>query len=212
MTRVLVTRAQEQASELVHRLEALGYVVISYPLIEIEALGDDPVDVEPYDWIVLTSVNGARELRRRMRGQPKRVAAIGRATADAFGHADLVPVVATQEGLLAELPQSPGRVLFAGAENARRLIVDTLGAEFLALYRTRELTPLEVPAGDVALVASPSAARALARAGGALPVVSIGPETTRAAETAGLEVVAEAETHDAAGLVAALEGAVPPAP
>jgi uroporphyrinogen III methyltransferase / synthase len=212
MTRVLVTRAREQASELVHRLEALGYVVISYPLIEIEALGDDPVDVEPYDWIVLTSVNGARELRRRMRGQPKRVAAIGRATADAFGHADLVPVVATQEGLLAELPQSPGRVLFAGAENARRLIVDTLGAEFLALYRTRELTPLEVPAGDVALVASPSAARALARAGGALPVVSIGPETTRAAETAGLEVVAEAETHDAAGLVAALEGAVPPAP
>jgi uroporphyrinogen-III synthase len=212
MTRVLVTRAQEQASELVHRLEALGYVVISYPLIEIEALGDDPVDVEPYDWIVLTSVNGARELRRRMRGQPKRVAAIGRATADAFGHADLVPVVATQEGLLAELPQWPGRVLFAGAENARRLIVDTLGAEFLALYRTRELTPLEVPAGDVALVASPSAARALARAGGALPVVSIGPETTRAAETAGLEVVAEAETHDAAGLVAALEGAVPPAP
>jgi len=212
MTRVLVTRAREQASELVHRLEALGYVVISYPLIEIEALGDDPVDVEPYDWIVLTSANGARELRRRMRGQPNRVAAIGRATADAFGRADLVPVVATQEGLLAELPQSPGRVLFAGAENARRLIVDTLGAEFLALYRTRELTPLEVPAGDVALVASPSAARALARAGGALPVVSIGPETTRAAETAGLEVVAEAETQDAAGLVAALEGAVPPAP
>jgi uroporphyrinogen-III synthase len=169
------------------------------------------VEVEQYDWIILPSANGARELRRRMRGRPRRVAAIGHATADAFGGVDLVPAVATQEGLLAELPRPPGRVLFAGAENARRLIVDTLGAEFLALYRTRELRPEELPAADVALVASPSAARALARVGGPLPVVSIGPETTRAAEAAGLDVVAEATTHDTAGLVAALLGAVPPA-
>ena len=212
MTRVVVTRAREQAGELVEQLEELGYAVVTLPLIEIEPLGDEPVDVDGYDWVVLTSANGARELRRRMRGCPRRVAAIGRATAEAFGHADLVPAVATQEGLLAELPASPGRVLFAGAENARRLIVDTLGAEFLPLYRTLELEPEQTPTGDVALVASPSAARALAGAGAAMPVVSIGPETTSAALAAGLGVVAEAATHDVAGLVAAVRSAVPPTP
>ena len=69
--------------------------------------------------MIVTSVNGARELRRRMTGTPERVAAIGRATAEAFGGADLVPAVSTQEGLLAELPRPAGRVLFAGAEGAR---------------------------------------------------------------------------------------------
>src|ERR687887_1586190 len=96
-----------------------------------------------------------------MGGGPRGVAAFGHATADAFGHADLVPAVSTQEGLLAELPVAPGRVLFAGAENARRLLVESLGAEFLPLYRTRELRPVTAPTGDVALLASPSAARAL---------------------------------------------------
>jgi uroporphyrinogen-III synthase len=201
-----------QAGELVRRLEELGYDVSVCPLIEIEPLGDEAVDVEAYDWIVLTSPNGAQELRRRMRGQPRRVAAIGRATADAFGHVDLVPSVSTQEGLLAELPAAPGRILFAGAENARRLLVDELGAEFLALYRTRELHPRTAPTGDVALVASPSAARALAQTDAGLPVVSIGPETTRAARSAGLDVLAEAATHDTAGLVDAVLVAVPPTP
>jgi uroporphyrinogen-III synthase len=138
------------------------------------------------------------------------VAAIGHATAEAFGGADLVPAVATQEGLLAELPESPGHVLFAGAENARRLVADTLGADFLALYRTRELRPETIPSADVALVASPSAARALADAGAAVPVVSIGPETTRAAHTAGLHVVGQAATHDLEGLLTALRDVVPP--
>ena len=210
MTRVVVTRSRDQAGELVEQLEAHGYDVDVCPLIEIEPLGDEPVDVTGYDWVVITSANGARELRRRMRGQPRNVAAIGQATAEAFGQVDLVPAVSTQEGLLAELPAEAGSVLFACGENARRLLVDTLGAEFLALYRTRELAPAETPVGDVALVASPSAARALAKAGVALPVVTIGPETTRAAERSGLDVVAEARTHDTAGLVSAVRVAVPP--
>jgi uroporphyrinogen-III synthase len=212
VTRVVVTRPRRQARDLVEQLEGLGYDVVICPLIEIEPLGDEPVDVEGYDWIVLTSANGARELRRRMRGRPRHVAAIGRATADAFGDVDLVPAVSTQEGLLAELPAVPGRVLFAGAENARRLLVDTLGADFLPLYRTRELRPHPPPAGDVAVVASPSAARALAKLDAAIPIVSIGPETTRAARSAGLAVLAEATTHDTPGLVAALGGALPATP
>jgi uroporphyrinogen-III synthase len=203
--RIVVTRPADQAEELARRLEALGHEVVRCPLIAIEPLGDGAVDVTGYDWLVVTSANAARELRRRMRGEPKRVAAIGRATAAAFGRADLVPRVSTQEGLLAELPRAAGRVLFAGAEGARRLLVDELDADFVPLYRTIELQPEEPPEGDLVVLASASAARAYGRTGAGIPAVSIGPETTTVARAAGVEVVAEAGTHDLDGLVAAVE-------
>lgn len=193
--------------ELAARLDALGHEVAFCPLVGVQPLGDDPVDVSGYDWVVLTSVTGARELRRRCRGEAARVAAIGRATAEAWGGADLVPALATQEGLLAELPRPAGGVLFAGAEGARRLLVDELDADFVPLYRTIELTPAEPPDGDLVVLASPSAARAYARTGAGTPVVSIGPETTRAARELDVDVIAEAPTHDVDGLVAAVAAA-----
>ncbi len=140
-----MTRPEGQEAELIRGLVALRHDVVHCPLLEVEPLGDEPVDVTGYDWVIVTSVNGARELRRRMTGTPARVAAIGHATADAFGGADLVPAVSTQEGLLAEMPSPAGRVLFAGAEGARRLLVEELGADFVPLYRTRELTPRPLP-------------------------------------------------------------------
>lgn len=206
--RIVVTRPLGQEDELVQALTALRHEVVHVPLIEIEPLGDEPIDVSDYDWVVLTSVNGARELRRRMAGTPTRVAAIGQATADAFGGADLVASVSTQEGLLAELPAPAGRVLFAGAEGARRLLADRLDADFVPLYRTRELTPEEPLEGDLVVLASASAARALGRLALDIPAVSIGPQTTAAAREAGVEVLREAASHDLAGLVAAIGSSV----
>lgn len=202
--RVIVTRPHGQEEELVRALEALGHTVVRCPLIEPEPLGDEPVDVSGYDWVIVTSPNGARELRRRMHGTPRRVAAIGAATAAAFGGADLVPAVSTQEGLLAELPRPAGRVLVAAAEGARRLLVAELRATFLPLYRTRELEPREPPLGDLVVLTSASTARAFARLGLAVPAVSIGPQTSAAARDAGVDVVAEARTHDVAGLLTAV--------
>ncbi len=174
------------------------------PLVAIEPLETGPLDLDGYDWLVLTSATGARELKRRATGRPAQVAAIGKATADAWGAVDLVPRVSTQEGLLAELPRPAGRVLFAGAEGARRLLVTELRADFVALYRTRPVDSVKRLEGDLAVVASPSAARALAALSPAMPVVSIGPETTTAALTAGLSVAAEAATPDVDGLVSAV--------
>jgi len=190
----------------VARLERLGHAVIHCPLIEIEPLGDEPIDVSGYDWVVVTSANGARELLRRARGEMPRLAAIGPATAAALGGADLVPAVATQEGLLADLPRPAGRVLFAAAEGARSLLPETLGADVVVLYRTRALRPTRFPACDVVVLASASSARSLAALGTGFPVVSIGPETSNAARLAGLDVVAEAEEHSSAGLAAAVAG------
>ena len=58
--------------------------------------------------------------------------------------------------------------------------------------------------GDLAVAASPSAARALAAVNTGVPVVSIGPETSAAAREAGLRVAAEAATPDLDGLVRAV--------
>ena len=201
---IVVTRPVGREVELVERLRARGHIVHHIPLVAIEPLGDSPVPVDGYDWVVLTSAVGARELRRRMTGTPGRVAAIGRATADAFGEADVVATTSTQEGLLAALPADMGRVLFAGAEGARRLLPDALGADVVALYRTVPLRPERWPACDLVVLASPSAAAAYGALAEAAPAVSIGPETTRAARAAGVEMVAEALTSDVDGLVDAV--------
>jgi uroporphyrinogen-III synthase len=209
--RIVITRPEERAGELVMRLEALGHEVVPCPLIDVEPLGEEPLSLEGYDWVIVTSRTGAELLSERAAGRWPSVAAIGPGTAAALRELGrepaLVPAVSTQEGLVAELPPPAGRVLFAGAEGARRYLVEELDADFVPLYRTVELTPSEPPAGDLVVLASASAARAFGRLGSELPAVSIGPETTKAARAAGVRVAAEAETHDLPGLVAAVERA-----
>lgn len=211
--RVAVTRPEHQAEPLAERLRALGCEPVLWPLLAIEPLGGDPIDPTGYDWVVVTSPNGAAELARRLASPPNRLAAIGPGTAAALRarglEPDLVARDSTQEGLLAELPRPAGRVLVAAAEGARRLLADELEADFLPLYRTVELTPAETPDVDLVLLASPSAARALARTTRRdAPVVAIGPQTAAAARELGLEVAGEAAAHDLDGLVAALEQAL----
>jgi uroporphyrinogen III methyltransferase/synthase len=208
--KVIVTRPRAQARPLVDRLEALGHEVVECPLIEIERTSDEPIDAAGYEWVIVTSPNGADEVARRGRNLPK-LAAVGPGTADALrAHGlepDFVPRVSSQDGLLAEFPRPQGRVLFAAAEGARRRPIEALGADFVPLYRTRLLAPAP-PEGDVVVLASGSAARAYASVGGSAPAVTIGPETSRVARRVGLSVAAEAETHDLDGLVAAVERAV----
>jgi uroporphyrinogen III methyltransferase/synthase len=204
--KVIVTRPRDQEGPLVKRLEALGHELIECPLIEIVRTSDEPIDAQDYDWVIVTSPNGADEIARRGRNLPK-LAAVGPGTAERLVEHGLepgfVPRVSSQDGLLAEFPRPAGRVLFAAAENSRRGPIDELGADFVPLYGTRLLAP-EPPHGDVVVLASGSAARAYAAIGGAAPAVSIGPQTTRVAESVGLAVVAEAKTHDLEGLVAAV--------
>ncbi len=130
-----------------------------------------------------------------------------RATAAAMGGADLVASVSTQEGLLAELPRPAGRVLFAGAEGARQLIVRS-SAPTSSRSTARSSSHPSCRQVDLAVIASairsPSvrAARLPARRSS-----RSARETTRAARAAGLDVRAEAATHDVPGLVAAVDAA-----
>ncbi len=211
MARVIVTRPRAQAGPLVERLEALGHRVVSCPLIEIEPLPPEPIDTSGYDWIVITSPNGADHFDRRRSGALPRVAAIGPGTAEALRARGIEPALVAgdsrQEGLVDAFPKPPGRVLVAAAAASRRHLIDALGADFVPLYRTVLVRPETPPEGDLVVLASGSAARAFAQLALDVPAVSIGPETSRVARSLGLRVVAEASTHDLDGLVAAVHSA-----
>src|SRR5258706_15859126 len=114
--RVVVTRPQAQAAPLLDALRAEGFEPVACPVIETETIDDGPIDVSGYDWVIVTSANGAAELAARRRGELSRVAAVGETTAAALAAhgiaVDFVPSLASQEGLVAELPQPVGRALF----------------------------------------------------------------------------------------------------
>ena len=121
---VIVTRPRAQAGPLVGRLEALGVEVVECPLIEIERTSDEPVDCAGYDWLVVTSPNGADEIARRAVNVP-RVAAVGPGTAEALrahGHRAGVRrarVVAGRPAAGVSAPRGPG-ALRGGRRRAPR--------------------------------------------------------------------------------------------
>jgi uroporphyrinogen-III synthase len=209
--RVIVTRPRAQAGPLVDALRAAGFEPVVCPLVELEPIDDGPIEVAGYDWVVVTSANGAEQLARRHFGYLPKVAAIGAATAGSLANlgieVDFVPTEPSQEALVEEFPRPAGRVLFVGAEEARGLIVAGLDADFRPVYRTRRLHPNPLPEGDLAVLTSPSAADALAALRLDVPVVTIGPQTTAAARRHGAHVVAQARTQDVSGLVAAVQEA-----
>jgi uroporphyrinogen III methyltransferase/synthase len=161
--KVVVTRAREQASELVAKLTALGAEAIEVPAIEVREPADGGAALRTavshlrnYDWTVLTSPNGARALLAALREQQLdarafgrgRIAAIGPGTADALAAAnvlvDLVPPQFVAESLVEAFPEAPeggGRVLLARAAVARDVLPHGLAArgwdvEVVEAYRT----------------------------------------------------------------------------
>jgi uroporphyrinogen-III synthase len=204
--RVAVTGTDARLGE---RLQEAAFDVVAVPVIRIEEIDGPPIDAERYDWILVTSRNAVGPLLSRLTGTPKKVAAIGPGTAETLrAHGvepDFVAERSTQEGLAAELPPFAGAVLHAAAEGARDVLARDLGAELVPLYRTVEVHVASFPDVDLVTLASASAARALATIRADLACVSIGPVTSEEARSCGLEVVAEAQTHDLDGLVAAVK-------
>ncbi len=107
--KIVVTRAREQASDLVANLSEMGADVLECPTIKVvpsedlSALDCAISNLNTYDWIVLTSVNGVKHFFERLfaKGMDARAlghlrtAAIGPATADMllkFGlKTDIIP-------------------------------------------------------------------------------------------------------------------------
>lgn len=208
--RVALTRAAGGNEGLAARLRAYGLEPVECPLVAVEPLPGGALDLSEYDRLCLTSRHGVAALfARGVEGELPPVAVVGPGTADTLREhgvePDVVAGVSTQEGLAAAIPRPAGRVVFAGAEGARDVLVRELDGDFVPLYRTVELRPAAFPEADLVVLASASAARAFAALRLAAPVVSIGPVTSAAARELGLDVLAEAETHDADGLLEAVK-------
>jgi uroporphyrinogen III methyltransferase/synthase len=232
---VVVTRPESQASTLADALRDEGAEVVVLPVIEIEdpadggtALADALAQVQEYDWLVLTSANGAH---RVLAGLPDaralggvKVAAIGPGTAAALAEgnirADLVPERFVAEGLLEAFPDPPdgGRVLLARAAVARHTLPDGLreagwDVDVVEAYRTvpaapgAELLDAAAKADVVTFTSASTVERFLEVAGrDRVPptVACIGPITADTARDLELTVDVEAEVHTIPGLVAAL--------
>ncbi len=159
--RIVVTRSREQASELSSRLAELGAMVIEFPVIKCRALEDtSELDIaidnlESYDWIVFTSVNGVNffinrlmELGSDVRAMTGiKIGVLGEATRRAIQErslrVDFTPTRFVGEAFVEEFPE-PGeglRILIPRAAEAREIIPDQLrkrGAdvEVVACYET----------------------------------------------------------------------------
>ncbi|MGH3060418.1 MAG: uroporphyrinogen-III synthase [Gaiellaceae bacterium] len=207
--KVVLTATEAFAEPLAGALVAEGFEVETCPLVAVEPLPGPPLRAAEYDWLLLTSRNAVGPLLERLEGALPSIGVVGTGTAEALRargvEPEIVAGVSTQEGLAAELPRPAGRVLFAGAEESRDVLVRELGADFVALYRTLLLQPERFPAGDLVVLASASAARAFAALGLDLPCVSIGPVTSAEARALGLCIAAEAGSHDREGLVRAVK-------
>lgn len=161
--RIAVTRAREQAGELVSELEALGATVVCAPAIRIEVLSDlEPLrralaHLADYRWVVFTSQNTVHIVLDRLTGwghssrdfAETRVAAIGPATADALAaqgvRVEVLPEGYVAESLVAALAAqgdlTGARVLVPRAETARDVLPDGLRArgaqvDVIPVYRT----------------------------------------------------------------------------
>jgi uroporphyrinogen III methyltransferase/synthase len=145
--RILITRPQPQAEEFRAQLAAFGAEVLAFPTIEIrkpdswEALDKGIRNIDRYQWLIFTSVNGVqnffsrcRQLRRDLRDlKGIRIAAIGpateRAVADLGLRVEILPDEFRAEGLVESLKGKVlkgTRILIPRARVARDALPDEL--------------------------------------------------------------------------------------
>jgi uroporphyrinogen III methyltransferase / synthase len=162
---VVVTRAREQASDLLERLHHLGADTVELPVIEIGDPADDGAalrraaeTVGECDWLGFTSANAVERFFAALAGlgcdaralAGVQVAAIGPGTAAALARAgvraDLVPGRFVAEAVVDAFPPGPGRVLLPRAAVARDALPAGLTAkgwtvEVVEAYRTTLAQP-----------------------------------------------------------------------
>jgi hydroxymethylbilane synthase len=155
--RVIVTRAAQQAGELIAALAARGLEPISIPAIAVEpvaaAVQGEAGRLDGVDWVVVTSANGARSVAHGAGLDPAtpgsaRWAAVGRATASLLEQdgrrVSFMPSRSDARTLAEELPVQPGdHVVVLRGDLADGELVTTLSArgaivQDRIVYRTQE--------------------------------------------------------------------------
>ena len=161
---IVVTRAREQASDLVIRLHDLGANCIECPTIIVRPpenprpLEDAIQRLSEYQWIVFTSVNGVKFFFDRLRALKKDVRALGHLCTAAIGPAtaaklagygltsDIVPESYRAESVVAAFSKENirgKRILLPRAKEARPILpveLEKLGAQVdeIIAYETQK--------------------------------------------------------------------------
>jgi uroporphyrinogen-III synthase len=235
---VVVTRPA--LGTLGERLADCGAVVVHVPLITIGPPSDGGVAVDAalaalgsFDWLVVTSANGAARVGAAAGAHPHvRLAAVGATTAAALASraervVDLVPAEENSDALLAAFPPQPSRVLLAQADRAGDRLASGLRAAGHDVVAVEAYATIPVPpddrqlrllgTSDAVVLASGSAVEAwrhsLQAASGhfsdvTAAVVTIGRRTAEVAESRGWVVAAVAATPTDDGIVAAVTSAL----
>ncbi|MHB1130201.1 MAG: uroporphyrinogen-III synthase [Ilumatobacteraceae bacterium] len=213
--RIVITRPANQSLTLIELLRQRGAQPLQMPLIEICAPSDGGValrhaltELDTFDWVVVTSANGAAAVADELHNcvRRPRIAAIGEATNKALGTiADLVPSSARGDVLAAEFPIGSGRVLLAQAEVTDGVVGATLelrgwNVTEVAAYQTRSVRPepevlSRALAADALVLASGSAVRSWVQSAGTRTppiVVAIGQSTAAVSDSVGIRVTAVA--------------------
>jgi len=159
---IVVTRAREQAGRFLSLLSDWGADCVEFPTIEIlpplnwERLDKAIENLEGYDWIIFTSVNGVEYFFKRLYELEKdarslkgtRIGAIGPKTAEAVWErgirADLIPNEYRAEAVVEEFKKLGTRelsILLPRAAGARDLLPEELRkmgflVEVVEAYRT----------------------------------------------------------------------------
>lgn len=168
-TKIVVTRAAEQAGEFSAKLAARGATVLECPTIRLvdpeswQLLDLALRELSSYDWVVLTSGNAVRYFFQRLDALGLdaralagcRVCAVGPKTADEirfFGiKPDLVPNDYKAEGVVEEfsrLDMQGSRVLFPRADKSRDVIpreLKRMGAHVDSPVAYRNIFPDRLP-------------------------------------------------------------------
>ena len=234
---VVITRSMAQNESLRRLLEARGARVVEVPLIAVVEPDDEGRErdevlqrFEDFDWIVVTSPNGADRVApflsaAHAAGDAKRfplLAAVGEATARSVGTpVALCAEPARSDVLAQQFPEGSGSVLVVQGNLADNQLSDDIEAKGwtvtrVVAYRTVHLRPTKemmLPAlsADVLLLASGSAATAWFDAFGASTppyVVAMGPSTAKVAVNLGLEVSAIASEQTLDSLIETAERAI----
>lgn len=225
--RIVLTRPSDASTEILDGLQLAGADVVNIPLIAIAPPLDGGAacraalsDLSRYEWIVVTSANGARAVRDVVPDdQPlPKVAAVGAATATALGRSvAFTPSRASASCLAEEFERGTGRVLVVGAQEpsgdlAAMLQPKGWQVDLVAAYAT--VTELldqqdrrQVMSADVVVFASGSAVRSFVdqRLSGPHSVfVALGESTKSAMIDAGLVVGAVAASPAVLDVIAAV--------
>ncbi len=161
---IVITRSREQSSEMLSMLMTLGANAIQYPTISIEPMDDYKIldacilQIEKYDWIIFTSVNGVQHFKNRLHALGKDSRALAKAKIATIGPVtskeveklgiipDFIPATYVAEAVAEGLCQygiNGKNILIPRALESREVLPDVLtkegaNVEIAPVYQTKK--------------------------------------------------------------------------